>query len=282
MNSKATSVRVAGSPGHPLDDGRSASDGEIDEQQPKPRVQSVARAMSIVFAVAESGAGLNVSEIRSRTGLPLQATYHLLHTLQSLGLLRRARDNRFVLGLRVGDLIDGFNRQFSCPEELRTLVRKIAEKSGETSYASGWLDGDLITLAVEAGTNPIQAWGGASRRRGGDIHARASGKLLLAVASEEDRERFLQTKKLSPLTAYTITDVEIFRQELRKIQSDGFAVDREEYAEGLCCVAAPVRVGGAFYAICVSAPSTRFDKHFPTLLGLLQSLCRSVTRARLG
>lgn len=238
--------------------------------------------MSIVFAVAESGAGLNVSEIRARTGLPLQATYHLLHTLQSLGLVRRARENRFVLGLRVGDLIDGFNRQFSCPEELRALVKKIAEKSGETSYASGWLDGDLITLAVETGTNPIQAWGGASRRRGGDVHARASGKLLLAVASEEERERFLQTRKLVPLTANTITDTGSFRREIRKIQSDGYAVDHEEYAEGLCCVAVPFRIGGAYYAICVSAPSTRFSAHFPELLGLLQSLSRAVTSAGLG
>lgn len=255
---------------------RVAADDDGPEGQPKPRVQSVARAMSILFAIAQSRDGINVSEIRRRTGLPLQATYHLLHTLQSLGLLRRGMENRFVLGLRVGDLIDGFNMQFSCPEELRTLVKKIAEKSGETSYVSGWLDGDLITLAVETGTNPILASGGASRRHGGDIHARASGKLLLAITSEDEREKFIRACKFLPRTANTITNAEAFRREIRTIQSDGYALDDEEYAEGLRCVAVPFRIAGVNYAVCVSAPSERFTANFQQILDLLQSLSRAM------
>lgn len=271
-----TGMRPMKNPAEEPLDGERIGAEEADEQQPKPRVQSVARAMSILFAVAQSRDGLGVSEIRRRTGLPLQATYHLLHTLQALGLLRRGMENRFLLGLHVGDLIDGFNMQFSCPDELRGLVKKIAEKSGETSYVSGWLDGDLITLAVEAGTNPIQASGGASRRRGGDIHARASGKLLLAIASEDEREKFIRTCKFVPRTANTIPNAEAFRREIRKIQSDGYALDDEEYAEGLRCVAVPFRIAGENYAVCVSAPSDRFTANFAQILELLQSLSRSM------
>jgi len=251
------------------------SEDDGADQQPKPRVQSVARAMSILFAVAESHEGLTVSDIRRRTGLPLQATYHLLHTLQSLGLLRRGKENKFVLGLRIGDLLDGFNAQFSCPDELRALVKKVAERSGETSYVSGWLDGDLITLAVETGTNPIQA-SGASRRHGGAVHARASGKLLLAIASEEEREKFIRTCKFTPRTANTVANADALRREIRKIQSDGYALDNEEYAEGLCCLAMPFRIAGQNYAVCVSAPSERFTANFSQLRDLLQSLTKSM------
>ena len=266
---------------NPIEDALSAErpdhreeDG-AEEHQPKPRVQSVARAMSILFAVAQSHQGLTVSEIRRRTGLPLQATYHLLHTLQAVRLLRRGVENKFVLGLRVGDLLDGFNAQFSCPDELRALVKKIAGTSGETSYVSGWLDGDLITLAVETGANPIQA-SGASRRHGGAVHARASGKLLLAIAAEQEREKFIRTCKFAPRTKNTITDPQALRREIRKIQSDGFAFDNEEYAEGLCCLAVPFRIAGENYAVCVSAPSERFTANFSQLLDLLQSLTRSM------
>ncbi len=251
------------------------TDDSAANDAPKPRVQSVARAMSILFAVADSRDGLSVGDIRRRTGLPLQATYHLLHTLQSLGLLRRGAESRFVLGLRVGDLIDGFNTHFSCPEECRLLVKKVAEASGETSYVSGWLGGDLITLAVETGTNPILA-SGSSRRHGGDIHARASGKLLLAIASEDDRERFIRTCKFTARTPNTISDAHAFREEIAKIQSDGYALDREEFAEGLCCVAVPLRLAGENYALCVSAPSRRFTANLRRHLGLLQSLTRDL------
>ena len=241
----------------------------------KPRVQSVARAAAILFAVAHSRNGLGVADIRKATGLPLQATYHLLHTLQAVGLLRRSTEGRFILGLAVGDLIDGFASQFSCPDELRILVKKIAERTGQTSYASGWLDGDLLTLAVETGTNPVQASGG-SQRRGGAIHARASGKVLLAVAPEVEREKFIRTCKFPARTRNTITSASKFRQELEKVQAEGYAVDQEEYAEGLCCVAVPLRIAGANYALCVSAPSQRFKADFPELLKVLQSAGKSM------
>lgn len=235
----------------------------------RPRVQSVARAASILFVIANAKDGLSALEVREETGLPRQATYHLLHTLQQIGLLRRSHDNKYVLGLRVGDLIDGFNRQFYCPGELRQLARTISDESGETSGISGWFDDDLVTLVVEPGINPIQA-SGISTRIGGDVHARASGKLLLALAGEAAQEAFLTKATLSPRTKKTLITPDALRSEFKQIASDGYAVDGEEYADGLSCVALPLELAGERYAVCVSAPSARFKTNFQTFLTLLR------------
>ncbi|WP_319825902.1 IclR family transcriptional regulator [Thalassovita sp.] len=234
----------------------------------KPRVQSVARAAKILFCVAESEAGMSAAEIRETTGLPTQATYHLLQTLQAISLLRRGTNNNYVLGLRVGDLIDGFRNHFSCPDELRSIVKRVAEKTGETSYASGWYDGDLVSLAVETGTNPIHASIG-QKHLGGFIHARASGKLLLALSDESSQQAFFASHDLDPLTENTLTTKSQLISEFQEIRETGYALDREEYALGLTCLAVPVRLAGDTYALCVSGPTPRMKKEFRKIKGIV-------------
>ncbi|WP_458793002.1 IclR family transcriptional regulator [Yoonia sp. MH D7] len=232
-----------------------------DRTSTKPRVQSVSRAASILFCVAESRIGLKASEIRQITGLPTQATYHLLQSLEVIGLLRRSAENNYVLGLRVGDLIDGFRNHFSCPAALRELVEKVATKTGETSYVSGWFDGDLVTLAVEAGSNPVHAAVGA-RYLGGYVHARAAGKLLLALSPEANRAEFFASCDFESLTEHTLRSEAALRTEFTEILNQGYALDREEYSIGLTCLAVPIRLAGDTYALCVSAPTQRMKEHF--------------------
>jgi DNA-binding IclR family transcriptional regulator len=69
-------------------------------------------------------------------------------------------------------------------------------------------------------------------------HALAMTKVLLA-ASPPYREA-VEAEPLSALTPATLTDVEALRKELDEVGRHGVAFDREEYAEGIATVAAPV------------------------------------------
>jgi IclR family transcriptional regulator, acetate operon repressor len=69
-------------------------------------------------------------------------------------------------------------------------------------------------------------------------HALAMTKVLLA-ASPAYREA-VEAEPLAALTAATVTDVEALAAELDDVDRLGVAFDREEYAEGLATVAAPV------------------------------------------
>src|SRR5690242_11264629 len=109
-----------------------------EPEQARPRVQSAARAVGILVEIAKSDNGLTTKEISERVGIGRQATYHLLHTLVETGMLTRADRSHYVLGLRVGTLAEGFARQLEPSEHLAPMVRDLAQRSGETSYASGW------------------------------------------------------------------------------------------------------------------------------------------------
>jgi len=230
--------------------------------------------VGILLAVAQSENGLSTKEISDRVGIGRPATYHLLHTLLGTGMLTRDEHNRYLLGLRVGTLAEGFDRQLAPSEHLGPIVRELAQETGEIAYASGWWAGEISVLTAARGTNPVQA-ADVPRGYAGDAHARASGKLLLAFAPDSVRDEYLESHKLRRLTSNTITGRAALNRELKRIREQGYAVDEEEFAAGLCCLAVPLDAGYSPFVLAVSAPRERFiqerDRYIATMRRIAQS-----------
>lgn len=96
--------------------------------------------------------------------------------------------------------------------------------------------------------------------RVGDIHARSSGKCLLAFAPEERAERLLAKGPLRRRTPDTI-DVGTMRDELASIRQRGYAIDRGEYLEGVWGIAVPLRLGERYphCALTITMPAVRYQ-----------------------
>ena len=247
-----------------------------DSLETAPRVQSVDRAMRILFAVAQSKEGMKAADVVSATGLPRQACYHILHTLVTSGALTRSGSGRYVLGLRIGSLVEGFGRHLAPPEYLAPVVRRLAEETGETAYASGWWSGEIVTMVTARGTNSVQAME-LARGTYSDAHARASGKLLLAYSDDPVRDDYLAHHKLGRRTATTITTLAALKKNFEQIRARGYATDMEEFSAGLCCLA--VGIGGERprYAVTVAAPSERFAQKFDSYLAAMRRVAAGLS-----
>ena len=101
-----------------------------------------------------------------------------------------------------------------------------------------WRHDRIVVLASVEGGNAVRV-SGAHLGYVESAHARASGKLLLAFASEEVRAAYLALNPLVPVTPRTIVQPDEFELELERIRLRGYAVDEEEFREGVACVAAP-------------------------------------------
>jgi DNA-binding IclR family transcriptional regulator len=239
-----------------------------DPEQARPRVQSAARAVGILMAVAQSESGLTTREISEQLGIGRQATYHLLHTLVGAGMLVRGERGRYMLGLRIGTLAEGFARQLAPSEHLAPIIRELAKETGETSYASGWWSNEITVLTVARGSNPVTA-AEVSQGHMGHAHARASGKLLLAYATPAARRDYLDSHEMAAITEKTITDRGELEAHLAQIRSQGYAEDLEEFAAGLCCLGVPLDGGLSPFALSISAPRDRYiqnrDKYLADL-----------------
>jgi IclR family transcriptional regulator, acetate operon repressor len=239
------------------------------EQGPKPRVQSAARAIGILVAISQTGNGLRAKEISETLGIPRQVTYHLIHTLASTGIIRKSAHNRYVLGLAAGSIAEGFRRQLAPPELLAPRVRAIVGATGETAYASGWIDEDIVVVASARGRSPVHA-AEVPHGYSGNAHARASGKLLLALADAGRVKSYLVRHKLGARTKNTITSSDQLLRQLDAIRGRRYAIDEEEFSEGLCCLAVPVEGLGDQFALAIAVPTGRFYANRDQYLDVLR------------
>jgi DNA-binding IclR family transcriptional regulator len=227
--------------------------------EPKTTIASVTKALNVLSEIARQPNGAGAKEVADALSMPVPTTYHLLNTLTVGGALTKGADRRYRLGPRVGALSAAYYEQTELDEHLLAPMRDLAESTGESVYISGWRGADIEVFAVEEGSHAVRVTG-LERGAHGFAHARASGKLLLALAPPEMRDAYLSRHELLPRTAKTITDSEALRAELEAIASQRYAIDDEEFTVGVGCVAVPLEFGGlSLGAYTISAPIERFQ-----------------------
>jgi len=211
-------------------------------------------------------------------GLRRPTVYHLLNTLVAEGFLARGHDRRYRLGLAVGQLADAFRRFLSPPENLVAEIRALALRTGEPTYLTGWVDEALAVLARVPGQHAVSV-GEFPLGMVGDAHARASGKLLLALTEPETREAYLAAHPPVALTPNTLVKRAALERELEEIRARGYALDVEEFTLDVCCLAVPAQ-GSTSYAVSLAAPRGRFVEHFDEYLDAILEAAspRSVAR----
>lgn len=241
-------------------------------EQKGPRIQTAARTVDILLTVARAGpSGITAKKISETLELPRQVVYHLLHTMLSVEILHKVAGNSYVLGLAASVVASGYRRQNAAPEQLARYAERAAQVTGETAYLVGWVDDEIVVLANARGSAAIQA---ATLEPGtaGDAHSRASGKLLLALSSDEEVDRYLSAHPMRRLTPNTITARAAFRREVERIRKDQVSIDREEYAIGLTCLAVPVGRSGSRYAVGLSGPTERVTTNLDAYIAALRNV----------
>ena len=100
------------------------------------------------------------------------------------------------------------------------------------------------------------------------LHASGAGKALLATMNDAEVTAVLHKRGLPRLTDNTLVTPTALRAALSDTRRHGYAVDDEEHAVGLRCVAATIHdeYGDILAAVSLSGPKARItDKRIPEL-----------------
>lgn len=208
--------------------------------QSRDTVQSLSRALSLLNALAARENGLGLSELAKTTGLAVSTTHRLLTTLQQDGFVRYdAERSAWMIGVQSFIVGSAFLRSRDLAMIARPVMRQLMEKSGETVNLAVEDRGEAVYIAQVECRKMMRA----IARPGGRamMHSSAVGKALLAAMEPEDVARILKTHGLPRETAKTIGTAASLRSNLKEITSRGYAIDDEENAIGLRCLAAVVR-----------------------------------------
>ncbi|MDZ4792016.1 MAG: IclR family transcriptional regulator C-terminal domain-containing protein [Hyphomicrobiales bacterium] len=202
-------------------------------------VQSLSRALNLMNAIAASEHGVTLSEAAKETRLAVSTAHRLLTTLQQDRFVRFDSERGvWTIGVQAFSVGSAFLRARELTVIARPFMRQLMERSGETVNLAVEDRGEAIYVSQVECRKLMRA----ITRPGGRalMHASAIGKALMSAMSEEEVDKIVEMHGLPRETDKTISTPTKLRTELAIVRQRGYAVDDEENAIGLRCIAAVV------------------------------------------
>jgi DNA-binding IclR family transcriptional regulator len=242
-------------------------------------MSGIAKAFSILETiVAHQERGLSYSEVVTRTGLPKASAHRALKSLVQLGYLRFDPEaSRYFGDLRLASLGSAVTSNFDLKGYVRPHLVVLQAETGYTCNL-GVLDGDAGVYLDKLEASEVfgfKLYSAIGKRF--PLHCTGMGKVLLAGMPPAPRKRAL-TRRLDTYTPHTITEPAALGRELREVQRNGYALDRQEITRGIMCVAAPIRSGDG---ATVAAVSVAFPAYIDDERGIAREI-QAVTRCAEG
>jgi IclR family acetate operon transcriptional repressor len=246
-------------------------------------VQSLDRALMILRTVSEAN-GLSLTDLATQTEQSVPTVFRVLSTLQTHGFVEIEEPGQLwhVGGgaFRVGS---GFLRRTKIIDRARQPMDRLMRMTGETANLGVEHRDQVLFLAQVETHEAIRAFFPPGTL--GAMHVSGIGKALLAWLPLARVARILDERGLARFTAQSHTDLASLSADLIETRARGYAIDDQERAEGMRCVAAPIfnAYGEPVAGLSISGPTFRVDLADTTRLGaLVRAAADEVTDATGG
>lgn len=215
---------------------------------------------------------ITIDEISSETEIPQSSAYRYVRLLCDRGFLEKSSAGLYQLGYRFQMLS---HVAMKSNRDLRLValpsMQRIAEQIVESVSLMRIADQYAICIESIEGQQAIRAVVEQGRLQ--PLYVGASSKVLLAALDESEWDQYLP-ESWKPFTGTTITDPQIYRQQLRRVREQGYAVSDGEIDEGGRAVAVPIRNlrGKVVAALSIEGPYFRMgDEVIKAYIELLRT-----------
>lgn len=202
---------------------------------------SVKKAFRILHLLADSSTGLSLSEIAKRLKIGKSTVHGITSALEELGVLvRDPFHKKFGLGYTLLELSRKSYKKLELRDIARPFMEKLMERVGETVFL-GIMNGDHITiLEVVESNREMKITSPPGTRL--PLLAAATGKVFLSLLEERKAKEIIQKMGLKRYTPKSITDPRRFLREVEETKRRGYAIDDEEYMNGVRAISAPLQI----------------------------------------
>ena len=236
---------------------------------------SVEKSFVLLEYLAASGKPVSLQEVTDAVKLSKPTAYRLLQSLHALGYVTRPAGSRsYLVGPRAARLAS-CDPQSGVKALARPLLQRLHRELNETvnlGTLSGtqvlYLDYLETTQALRFIVTPGQSdpW-----------FCTALGRAVAAQLSDTALDRLLAETRFQVLTPRAAANREELRRRIRKVREAGYAEEREESVQGVCCLAVSLApLGFAAAAISVALPVQRLTpKRKASILKMFRAILRS-------
>ena len=223
--------------------------------------RTVQRGLDMLELLGTHAEGMALCELAQALHLPRSTAFNLAQTLTHLGYATQQEDTgKYRLGLKMFEIGAGAMHQVDVMELIRSCMAEVHHKINETMHLGVRAERDTLYIDKLDSTQSIRMTSYVGSRA--PLYCTALGKAILSTMDDAQVRALYADVPMTALTPHSITSVDKLLEQLAAVRSRGYAVEREENNENVCCVAIPLRnrEGRAVYALSVSAPSFRMGE----------------------
>ena len=223
-------------------------------------VPAVDRAIRMLAALQSGEGGRRISDLARDLGIPKSSAHQIAATLLHHGVLERDEDTRrYRLGPGLSDIVAHRRNRVDLPALAGPYLEELASAARMTALL-GRREGDSVVLAARIPSpDPIDVSAPIGHRLDG--RAGVFGKLFAAAMQPADLQGLL-SKPLPAFTRKSITSTAAYAEELHRVRTRGYALDIEEYLDGVVAVGAAIRGddGNVLGALCVIGLAASYSR----------------------
>ena len=220
------------------------------------KLNTLDKSLQVIELLSKNQQGLTLSRMAESLGFPASTIHHILSTFRSYDYIAQDPETKkYHLGFKFLSISSSILGSFDIRKTSYSHLHELHQKCKETVSLWIYRDGNVTLLdkIMKVGGLSLDTYVGFST----DPHAAASGKILISELGEKSVQAIYKDRPLKVYGKNTITSMPRLLEELENIRKQGYALDNEEYYEGVRCVAAPIRFQGEIMS-CISITGSIF------------------------
>ncbi len=201
-------------------------------------VPNLAKACQVLRHVARHPDGVSSLQLEETLDIARTTTFRIMKTLSSEGFVEK-RGGKYYAGPALVELGLCTVNTFQLRDLAVDALRDLTQKTQETSHLA--IPNGFYSMILEVCDSPKPVRVASRPGTLVAMNCSSTGKIFLAYLFAERLTEFFAEGVFEKRTGYSQVIMEEIEAEIRRTREKGYAVDNEEYFEGVRCLAVPVK-----------------------------------------
>ncbi len=202
-------------------------------------VPAVDRTIQVLNVFMDGSPHLTVSELSRQLRINKSTLYSILNTLVHHHWLERDETSKtYHLGLGLYTLGSRAGARVDLIASAHPFVTALAHELQETIMLTAFRDEHIVLIDLGEAPHDLKL----SARIGQPMpyNAGAFGMVFNAALARTELDELVRHRGMRTFTQKTISDLHRYALALEQVRAQGYAIESEEYMEGICGVAVPI------------------------------------------
>jgi DNA-binding IclR family transcriptional regulator len=203
----------------------------------------VKKAFQVLELIARNDRHMNISDISRELGISKGTVHGITHALEEVGAVMRDEDTKsYSLGLALFELARKAYSRIELKDVARPFMEELMRKTRQSVFL-GMRSHDRVSIIdIVESTQDLKITAPVGARI--PLLVGALGKVFMAGMKDGEAAQWIRAAGLRRDTEKSITDPARYLREIERARKAGYALDDEEYIQGVRAVAAPIHVAG--------------------------------------